>query len=278
MVLPGTRSRKRPSCGHALLGDVELGHHLDARQDRTVKALGNRPHRRLQHAIDAVLHVHRIVLRLDVNVAGAALDGGEDGRVDQPDDRAAVARQPFDGEIVVCKVIVFEDLDLKFLGRFVEHALGALALLQHALDGRTCPHHHADLRAEDDAELVDHRQVGRVRHDNHERLAIAPVRHEAVAQHQVRGNRPEQLLVDPEVVHVQEVEPIPIGEAARRGFLRAPLLGRHLRRRRFFDQRRRVERVVRSHIHRQGPFVITCCRSPRSAGTTASKAPARFPK
>ena len=88
---------------HALLGDVELGHDLDARDDRAVELLGDRPHRRLQHAVDAVLHVHRVVLRLDVDVARAPLDGGEDGRIDQPDDRADVARQPLDREVVLAR-------------------------------------------------------------------------------------------------------------------------------------------------------------------------------
>ena len=35
------------------------------------KPLVDRLHRRLQHAVDAVLHVHRVVLRLDVDVADA---------------------------------------------------------------------------------------------------------------------------------------------------------------------------------------------------------------
>ncbi len=84
---------------HALLGDVELGHDLDARDDGAVRALGDRPHGRLQHAVDAVLDDHRVVLRLDVDVAGAPLDGGEDRRVDQADDRADVARQALDREV-----------------------------------------------------------------------------------------------------------------------------------------------------------------------------------
>ena len=174
---------------HALFGDVELRHDLDARDDRAVKALRNRPHRRLQHAVDAVLHVHRVVLRLDVNVAGAPLDGREDRRVDQPDDRTDVAREPLDGEIVFADLFVFEQLDLELFGRLVEHALRAFALLQDRLDRRARADHDAHMRAEQHRQLVDHRQVGRIRHDDDERLAVAPVRHEAVAQHQVGGNR-----------------------------------------------------------------------------------------
>ncbi len=37
----------------------------------------------------------------------------------------------------------------------------------------------------------------------------------AVAQHQVGRNRPEQLLVDPERVHVDELEPVALGQPAR---------------------------------------------------------------
>ena len=74
---------------------------------------------------------------------------------------------------------------------------------------------HLDRRAEDDAQLVDHRQVGRIGDDDDERLAVAAVRHEAVAQHQVGGNGAEQLLVDPELVHVDELEPVALGQLAR---------------------------------------------------------------
>src|SRR5258706_332688 len=71
-----------------LPGDVELRHGLDARDDRAVELPCDRPHRFLQHAVDPILHVDGVVLRLDVDVARAALDGGVDRRVDEPDDRA----------------------------------------------------------------------------------------------------------------------------------------------------------------------------------------------
>ena len=88
---------------HALLGDVELRHDLHARDDRAVMPLVDRRHRRLQHAVDPVLHVHRVVLRLDVDVARAALDRRVDRRVHQPDDRARVRRELVDGQLVVAR-------------------------------------------------------------------------------------------------------------------------------------------------------------------------------
>ena len=209
---------------HALLGDVELRHDLDARDDRAVELLGDRPHRRLQHAVDPVLHVHRVVLRLDVDVARAALDGGVDGRVDQPDDRTDVARQPLDRQALFAVLLFLEQLELEALGGVLQHALRALALLEDRLDRGPRTDGHLDGRREQHAELVDHRQIGGIRDDDLERFADAAVRHEAVAQHQVGRNRPEQLLVDVERVHVHELEPVALGQPARVFFLGAPLV------------------------------------------------------
>ena len=91
---------------HALLGDVELRHDLDARDDRAVVPLVDRRHRRLQHAVDPVLDVDRVVLRLDVDVARAALDGGVDRRVDEADDRARIGRELVDGELIVARLVL----------------------------------------------------------------------------------------------------------------------------------------------------------------------------
>ena len=46
-------------------------------------------------------------------------------------------------------------------------------------------------------------------------VSFAAVRHEAVAEHQVGGNRAEQLVVDAELRQVHELEPIPLGQPFR---------------------------------------------------------------
>src|SRR4051812_27929244 len=70
----------------AALGDVELREHLQARRDA-----GRHPPRDalhlVQHAVDAQPHGQRILLGLEVDVAGPVLGGLEDDRVDQPDER-----------------------------------------------------------------------------------------------------------------------------------------------------------------------------------------------
>ena len=215
--LLGQPELEAPVLRHALLGDVELGHHLDARDDRRVVPLVDRPHGGLQHAVDPVLHVHRVVLGLDVDVARAPLDGRVDHRVDQPDDRAGIAREPFDGQPLLGAVLLLaQQLHLEALGGLLEHALAALALLEDRLDGAPRPDHHLDRRGQHDGELVDRREIGGIGHDDDQRVPVAAVRHEAVAQHQVRRNRPEERLVDPELRHVHEREPVALGEPPRR--------------------------------------------------------------
>ena len=197
---------------HALLRDVEFGHHLDTREDRAMELLGDRAHRWLQHAVDAVFHVHGVVLRLDVNVARAPLNRRKDGGVNQANDRAEVAGQPLDGQVVLPALVLLEELQLKPLRRILQHSLRALALLENRLDRRPRPHGHFDRRRQQDANLVDHRQVGRIGHDDAERTPFAAVGHEAVAQHQIGRDRAEQILVDPERVHVHELEVVALGE------------------------------------------------------------------
>ena len=150
-----------------------------------------------------------------MDVARAPLDRRVDGGVHEADDRARVARDAIDRQAVLGRgdILVAEDLHLEALGRLVEHPLGAFAFLENRPDRRRGAHADADRRGQQRAELVDHRQVGRIRHDDHERPAVAPVGHEAVAQHQVGWNLPEQLVVDVEPPHVHEFEPVPLGHA-----------------------------------------------------------------
>ncbi len=84
----------------AALGDVELGHDLDARDHRR----GRRRRRRfdfVQHAVDAVAHLQAILERLDVDIRRALLDRALDDEIDEADDRR------FGGEIAQMLDVVF---------------------------------------------------------------------------------------------------------------------------------------------------------------------------
>ena len=87
---------------NAALGDVQLAHDLDTRNDGGVMLLADRRHGLREHAVDAELDAHRIVASLDVNVTGPALQRGKDRGIDQANDRADVALrgQPVDGDAV----------------------------------------------------------------------------------------------------------------------------------------------------------------------------------
>ena len=56
-----------------------------------VPELERRRHHRLQHAVDAEPDAQVLLVRLDVDVAGAPLNRREHQRVDQPDDRRLAA-------------------------------------------------------------------------------------------------------------------------------------------------------------------------------------------
>ena len=70
----------------AALGDVELREHLQARRHAGHHPLRDALHL-VQHAVDAEPHDERVLLRLEVDVAGPVLGGLEDDRVDEPDER-----------------------------------------------------------------------------------------------------------------------------------------------------------------------------------------------
>jgi hypothetical protein len=124
--------------GHAALGDIELAHDLDAGKDGLVMLARNGRHGGLQHAVDAVLHMQAVVVGLEVNIGSAALERGEDGGVDQPDDRADVffRGQLLDRDVFVGIVVGRDHVEGQPFGGLVEHALRLLGLLEQVGDLR----------------------------------------------------------------------------------------------------------------------------------------------
>ena len=91
------------------------------------------------------------------------------------------------------------------------------------------------------------------------------LRHSLSAQRAATAQGVDPPTVSDAVQHcTEEGDFEALGQATGRGLLGAALCGRDLRRRgRLIDQRRRVERLVRSYIHGTRPFVISGCPSPR---------------
>src|SRR2546427_286601 len=94
----------------AALGDVQVGHDLDARDDRGLQRLGRR-HHVVQQTVDPVARLHTAAVRLDVNVAGTVADGLADDHVDQPDDRSLLGEgaELFNRELLT---LFFRNLDV----------------------------------------------------------------------------------------------------------------------------------------------------------------------
>ena len=109
---------------------------------------------------------HLGVARLDVDVAGAPLDGVEQRRVDQLDDRALVRGDAVEREDFAPLLVLLHELHAEVLGRLVEDALHALGLLQDLLDGAARPDLEHHLATEQHLELVDLHHVGGVGEDD----------------------------------------------------------------------------------------------------------------
>ncbi len=85
----GDAKRDAAVLRQALLGDVEGGHHLHARDHGRVQAPARLDHV-AQGAVDAVAHQRARFEDLEVDVGGALAHGLREERVDEPDDGRVV--------------------------------------------------------------------------------------------------------------------------------------------------------------------------------------------
>ncbi len=204
-----------PVLRDALLGDVELRHDLDARDDGAVVPLVDRLHRLVEHAVDPVLDDDDVLLRLDVDVRGAALDRVEDDRVDELDDRRRVLRDPIDREGLFALLVLGHELHAELFGRLVEHALGGLALLKDVVDRRAAADLELQRESGQKLQLVELHDVGGIGADDRERFLRALLRDERVAQHPFDRNRPEELGVHADGRDVDVRQTQTLGESLR---------------------------------------------------------------
>ena len=199
---------------NSLLGDVQLRHHLDAADNGLVVPLVDGVHRLIERAVDAVLDRHLGLAGLDMDVRGAPLDGVEEGGVDQLDDRALILGNAVDRQHLRLVALALDQLDTEVFGRFVEHPLGAFGLLQDLLDGGRGADLDLDRLAEEQLELVEAAHVRGIRHDHRHPTLELLLGDERIAEHQVEGNAPEQVVLDAEVPDVDELQAEVGGQSA----------------------------------------------------------------
>ncbi len=188
----------------ALLRDVELRHDLDARRDR-VAELHRRLHDVVEQAVDAVADAQLLLVRLDVDVAGALLDRRHQDDVHQLDDRRLLALL---GEHLGADLLeLLEDLDvagvaedrhvLERLAGDLEGArrrrgaaAGGLAVVpRDRLDDRGLGRDdRLDVVARHELDVVHGEHVGRVGHRDRQRGAGARERDDLVLLRGLGGN------------------------------------------------------------------------------------------
>ena len=156
--------REAAVLGHALLGDVQVGHDLDAR-DHAHRHLALDRRGRMEHAVDAKLHARVSLLGVQVDVRGALLDGLGDERVDELDDGRVLVglRDVQVGLLGLLLGIVVDDV----LDRLVHPGQPRQQQVQILDRSRRRPHapagHHRDVVDRQHVRGIGHRQQQRAR-------------------------------------------------------------------------------------------------------------------
>ena len=164
--LAGDHARHAPVLGHAALGDVEVGHDLQAADQPGLDVLG-RAHHLMEHAVDAVPDPDVALGGLDVDVGGAVLNGLADQEVDELDDRGVLDDLADMGEVVL-RLHLAGGQGRDILG-IALHPVMALDRLE---DGAPGGDHGADVGARDRPDVVDGHHVGRVGHGDDQAVLL----------------------------------------------------------------------------------------------------------
>src|SRR5690348_4334426 len=167
--------------------------------------LGDGIHGLLQHAVNAVLDVHRVVASFDVNVAGPPLQRGEDGGVHQANDGTDVAfgGQPLDGDSLVAALIFADHVQGEALAGFFQHALRLLRLFEDVGDLRKGGDLGDDALAQQQANFVNHHQLAGIGNSDGQPPILRLLQgDEVVAEHQVYRDLLEQVVVELEIAQV----------------------------------------------------------------------------
>ena len=89
-----------------------------------------------------------------------------------------------------------DHVEREALGDLFEDALRLLGLFEQLGDLRKCGDLDAQLLVEQQRQLVDEVEVARIGERDIERPVLRLHRHEVVPEHQIHGNRPEQIVID----------------------------------------------------------------------------------
>ena len=201
----------------APLGDVHAGQDLDAGDQRPLDRLGD--HDDLaQQPVDAEADVDVALLRLDVDVGGAAVQGLAHDGVDQPDHRRVVDVADL-LEVLVLVLGGLQALDVlegaEGVGDPAAGAGAAVVAVDRLLQVGGGRHRGAD-RAQlgRQADVVQRQHVGRVGQGDGEHVVGQGDRHRHVPHGDVAGQHRQGLVGDRQAAEVDERQPELVGEGA----------------------------------------------------------------
>ncbi len=205
--------------GEALLGDVHVREDLDPREDGAPELQGQADHL-VEVAVDAVADAELLFVGLEVDVRSALLDGVDERRVDEGDDRRLFARglDLLEGDVILA---FLDDVDPAVVGQ--GDVLDDLLDLEGVgrpivlVDGV----HHPGLGGDDrlDAEpgpepdVLDDLEVGRVDHRQGQEGPDPVDGHDHVLLGHVGRDEVDDLGIDLELVEVD----IRVAELAAQG-------------------------------------------------------------
>ena len=183
---------------HAPLGDVEPRHDLEARAD-----LAGQLHRRLrdflQDAVDAQAHAEDLLVRLEVDVRGAAADRIEHDLVDEAHDRRVfdvIARDLGADFLIAAADFERVELDAVLVAEVGHRGVDLLhRLVEEFLQLVVFDHDRIDGQPGLELDLVDRVQVGRIGDPQEQALAALEQRQHAVLGEQLVGDRLDGLEV-----------------------------------------------------------------------------------
>ena len=196
MGRPDKRERDAAVLGGAGLGDVEIGHHLEAHGDGRPIGAVQAAHL-AQHAVDAVAETQEPVLGLEVDVRRPALDGVREERVHQPHDGLAI------GLALRVQAVVVDLAGLDLLQDAVYRQLEAVELIDGLLDLGVAGEQRNDLHvaAEQGVDLVQGHDVEGIRHGHRQAVAghLVGEGQDPVAARHLLGDELDGLAVHDDV-------------------------------------------------------------------------------
>ena len=133
---------------HAALGNVQLGHHLDARNQSLMMRQIDGVDFRVKRAVNAVLNLHFGVARFDMDVGSPRLHRVVDDRVHQLDDRRhfTVSRQAIEIEDFFPLLCFPNQRQSKSRCRLLQDPLGRVTFAQDDIDCTRSRHVRDDAR------------------------------------------------------------------------------------------------------------------------------------